>query len=388
MKIDLTFPVLPPSLDGIGDHTAHLARALAVEGCAVRVLTAQEEWTPLRGVAVQRAFHLQQRRGILELIDVYRSRPHPDWLLLQFEQFSYGRWGLNPFLPLALRQIKRIAPATKIAVMFHEDYMPAHSIKSAIMSSWQRHQFWALGQLAEVAFFSTEMWAEKYKSWFPSTETYHLPVGSNIPKIDTVSSIERRRLGIPNDDFIIGLFGSAHPSRQLTHVSAALTACIDGKKDCKLLYVGADGDTVRDSVSNDVPMYDAGPLPADDVSRCLSAMDMYLAPFKDGVSTRRGSFLAGLQHSIPTVSTLGSETGSQLRGQNEAAFALVPWSNRDAFVSRVVDLMHDPGQRREMSTAARPFFDTTFDWSIIAKKLLRILVSSGTRNASPKDVRM
>ena len=46
MDIDFIFPVLPPSLDGIGDHTAHLARALAAQGGTVRVLTGLE---PLPG---------------------------------------------------------------------------------------------------------------------------------------------------------------------------------------------------------------------------------------------------------------------------------------------------------------------------------------------------
>jgi glycosyltransferase involved in cell wall biosynthesis len=370
MRIDLTFPVLPPSLDGIGDHTAHLARALADEGCTVRVLTTQEEWTPLRGVKVQRAFHLQRRRGILELIDVYRSRPHPDWLLLQFEQFSYGRWGLNPFLPLALRQIKRIAPATKIAVMFHEDYMPAHGIKSAIMSSWQRLQFRSIGRIADLALLSTAPWVDAYADWFPNTRTAHLPVGSNLPHIDTEASAVRAELGLSPETLVLGFFGSAHPSRLLEHVAAAADACRAHHPTVAVLYIGPHGNRVKGTLGPEANVLDLGPLPADAVSVYFAAMDLYLAPYERGVSTRRGAFLAGLQHGLPTVSTSGSETGAILLQHEGIAFTLSPWSRSDVFANIVITLSNDLSKRRTMGQAGQKLYATTFDWPNIARRLL------------------
>jgi glycosyltransferase involved in cell wall biosynthesis len=339
------------------------------------VLTAQEEWTPLRGVAVQRAFHLQQRRGILELIDVYRSRPHPDWLLLQFEQFSYGRWGLNPFLPLALRQIKRIAPATKIAVMFHEDYMPARSIRSAIMSSWQRVQFRMLGHLADAAFFSTEPWACTYAQWFPDTAVHHLPVGSNIPRVETDRTDERARLGIAPETVVIGLFGSAHPSRLLTHVEAALTQCLAQSLNVLLLYVGADGQRVREVLGPDAPVLNAGPLPAEDVSRCFAAMDLYVSPFATGVSTRRGSFLVGLQHALPTVTTRGDQTGTLLADQHRQGFLAPERQKVERFTQAVISLVHSPDARHSLGRAGHTLYKNYFDWSILACQLLEHLVT-------------
>lgn len=382
MRIDLISPVLPPTLDGIGDHTAHLAEALASRGAEVRVLTAQPDWTPLSGVRVRRAFHLDTRRGILDLVAPLRT-DSPDWVLLQFEQFSYGRWGLNPFLPLAVRRLRRAAPGTQIAIMFHEDYTPLSSVPFAVMSLWQRPQFWMLGRRADTAFFSTAPWAEKYRDWFPDTEVRHLPVGSNIPVVRADSIRVRERLEIDPDAFVLGLFGSAHPSRLLAHVNAAAKACTRAESDCRILYVGPDGERVRNRLDADVSLLDTGPLPAEDVSRCFAAMDLYLAPFENGVSTRRGSFLAGLQHGLPTVSTRGSETGEPLRRQDGAAFQLVPWSDRDAFVSRVIDLAHAPDQRELMGRAARDYYASTFDWPVVAQTLRRALRHADVPSALP-----
>jgi glycosyltransferase involved in cell wall biosynthesis len=375
MNIDLVFPVLPPSLDGIGDHTAHLARSLTAQGCTVRVLTAQKAWTPLSEVTVQRTFHLQRRRGILDLIDVYRSTPHPDWLLLQFEQFSYGRWGLNPFLPLAIQHIKHIAPEMKIAVMFHEDYMPARGIKSAIMSSWQRLQFFALGRLADVALFSTELWTHAYARWFPHTSVRHLPVGSNIPYVEANRNDERARLGIDPETVVIGLFGSAHPSRLLTHVEAAVTRCLDQSLNVRLLYIGADGQRVREVLGPDAPVFCAGPLPGDDVSRCFAAMDVYLAPFSTGVSTRRGSFLVGLQHSLATVTTRGDQTGPWLAEQHRQGFLAPERQQAERFTQAVVSLVQSPNARHGLGRAGHTLYKNYFDWPTLARRLLEHLLA-------------
>jgi glycosyltransferase involved in cell wall biosynthesis len=382
VTIDLVFPVLPPTLDGIGDHTAHLAQALSGQGCEVRVLTAQADWQPLSGVQVQQAFSLNRRRGVMNVVDAIRTDP-PDWVLLQFEQISYGRWGLNPYVPLAVRRLRTTTPETRIAVMFHEDFMPASSVKFAVMTTWQRLQFWGLGRMADAALFSTETKARRYEDWFPDTPVHHLPVGSNIPAVDAEPPRERERLEIPPDDLVLGLFGSAHPSRLLSHVNAAAVACSRSRADCRVLYIGPDGDDVRGALDSGIPLRDLGPLPAEDASRCFAAMDLYLAPFREGVSTRRGSFLTGLEHGIPTVSTCGPETGELLRRRNGTAYRLAPWSNRDTFASDVVDLLHDPETRKGMSRAARAFYHSNFEWSEISRRLQRVLPECENRSSMP-----
>jgi glycosyltransferase involved in cell wall biosynthesis len=371
MRIDLVFPVLPPTLDGIGDHTAHLARTLSAKGCDVRVCTAQEEWTSLPDVEVQQAFHRNNRRGFLPLIETVRADP-PDWLVLQFEQISYGRWGLNPFVPYAIHRLQQALPSLGVAVMFHEDFMPASSLKFAIMSTWQRLQFRTLGRGADVALFSTETRAQKYKSWFPHTSVHHLPVGSNIPRAEASRAHERNRLGISRDSFVIGLFGSAHPSRLLSHVDAALCACDSILSDPHVLYIGPDGDRVHDALGADPPLTDAGPLPPEQVSRHFATMDLYLAPFRHGVSTRRGSFLVGLQHGVPTLSTHGEATGPTLARANDKACVLTPSEDRSAFEDSATQLAQDAQRRSRLSQAGPDFYETHFSWPRLAGHCLEI----------------
>jgi glycosyltransferase involved in cell wall biosynthesis len=370
-KIDLIFPVLPPTIDGIGDHTVRLAEALS-EHAQVGILTAQENWTPVPSIDIQHAFDVDHRRGVLSLMDTVRTR-QPSWLLLQFEQFSYGQWGLNPFLPFVLWRIRRSMSGMRIAVMFHEDYMPATDVRAALMSTWQRGQFWALGQLADAAFFTVGPWAQTYQRWFPNTAVHHMPVGSNIPRSQGDTSATRSRLGIDADTFVIGLFGGVRRSRLLDHANAAARACARDLADCLVLYVGPDGDAVEAAVDAPVSVQDVGPLPPCDVSRCFGVMDLYLAPFRHGVSSRRGSFMVALQHAVPTVSTRGPETGAQLCQRDESAFVLSPWTSERGFAENARTLATRPDRRDEIAATGRKFYEDHLDWPQLAERMLTVM---------------
>ena len=372
MRIDLVFPVLPPTLDGIGDHTARLAEALS-ERASVRVLTAQAEVDPIPGATVETAFSHPPRRGVLELIDAVRADP-PDWLFLQFNQFSYGHWGLNPFLPAVLYQIQRRCPGTRLAVLFHEDFLPATSWKNALMTTWQRAQFWTLGRLAHHVFFSIEPWVQQYRSWFPDTPVDHLPVGSNIPQVDAEREGVRDALDIDRETFVMGVFGSLHESRLLPHIRAAADAVRRDADDALLLYVGPDGENFRRAMG-ERPVRDAGRLSARAVSRHVRAMDLYLAPFVDGISTRRGSFLVAPQHGVPTIGTHGPLTDPVLQDHDETAFVLTPTDNPTAFGRAARALHRSPERRSDMSKAARRLFERHFKWATIANRALRALTA-------------
>lgn len=375
MRIDLAFPTLPPALDGIGDHTACLAEALAAQGASVRVLTAQAEADPIPGATVERAFSLERRRGVMELVAAVQNDP-PGALVVQFNQFSYGRWGLNPYLPLALYQIKRAVPNVHLAWMAHEDFVPVTSWAFAVMTLWQRAQFWALGRLADRIFFSIDPWAQKYQSWFPKTPVHHLPVGSNIPNLGLSQQQARERIGLSERPFVVGVFGSAHGSRLLEHIRQALQALRRRTQDVTLLYVGPDGEAVRAAMGA-VPVRDAGALPAEDVSVHLAAMDLHLAPFVDGASTRRGSLMAGLQHGVATISTSGALTDRMLRAAEGEALVLTRAGDAAAFARRATELWQDEDERHRLGAGGQRLYQRSFAWERLAERLLAVLPQGG-----------
>lgn len=365
-RIDIVFPVLPPVFDGIGDHTAHLAKALTAEGARVRILTAQSDWTPLPGVRVENAFSVAPVTGLSGLQEAVAAAP-PDVLFVQFNQFSYGRYGFNPALPWTLHAIRRAHPSVRIVLMAHEEFVPLNSVKNAVMTTWQRAQFWALGRTVDAMCFSTSAWVQKFQPWFPATSLHHLPVGSNIPfsAVDRAEARKRLQIEAP---FVIGYFGSVGGARHLDHLSRAVQRLHEvSKGQCLLLYVGRHGAAVR-SVLGNLPFRDAGPLPAEEVSTHFAAMDLYLAPFVKGVSTRRGSFMTSLQHGVPTVATSGPQTDPIFWQHNTEALLLASETDSERFAETAVALYNSPESvRRSLGQAGQRLYQTSFDWPILAQ---------------------
>ena len=352
MRIDIIFPKLPPSLDGIGDHTAHIAREMA-RSCDVRVITAQQTATPIPSVRIETgAFDLSPMWNVSRCVDAVAADP-PDWVVLQFNQFSYGRWGLNPFLPQAVRRLKARLPGVKVAWMAHEDFVPASSLKFAIMRQWQRRQFRALGRAADHVFFSIDPWVQTYGPWFPDTPVDHFPIGSNMPRVDADPGAIRAAHDL-RDTFVVGFFGTAR-ARRMGHVRAAVDAIRKRTDRVTVLAVGPCGPDLRKALPG-TRVVDAGRLPAADVSRHLA-------------------FMAGLQHGVPTVATDGPLTDRRLRSEDGTAFCLAPTTDAQAFADAAVALYDDPVRRTRMSRAARSLYDTAFDFAVTVPDFLAALSS-------------
>jgi len=372
MTIDLVFPAFPPALDGIGDHTARLARSLA-DRASVRVLTAQPDPAPVADVQVERSFSLPPRRGIRELPQALRTRT-PDWLILQFNQFSYGHWGLNPFLPATLGRIRRTHPEVRIAVLFHEDFVPVTSWANAVMTTWQRAQFWTLGRIADRVLFTIDAWVRRYNSWFPNTPVDHLPVGSNIPRVDAGDDRIREALEIDVSTLVVGVFGSLHDTRLISHIRTAGEHLDALSLPIRILYVGPDGPSFVQKMAP-LPVLNAGCLPEEDVSRCFSAMDLHLAPFRDGVSTRRGSVMTALQHGIPTVSTDGPLTDPVLREKDGEALLLAPTGEPETYGRRAQRLALNTDLRHRVGRNAQRLYERRFSFDTIARTLYHHLTN-------------
>jgi hypothetical protein len=284
VKIAMIAAALPPQLDGIGDYSARIAEELA-KHCTVTVYTGDDAaHNPISGCSVVSAFTPQRPASVWQLTDKIAAEK-PDWVLLQYNPFSFGRRGWNPYLASAMAAIKKRSPGTRLAVMAHETFVPLSGFVWYVMGTYQRWQFLQLGRAADLLFLSIEPWAKEFASWFPKIPVKHLPVGSNMPRVEISREEARERLGIAPETFVVGLFGQAHISRMLDWIGDTVQSLYRDDSRILLLYIGPHAENVR-AVAGDVPLIAEGPFPPEEVSRRFAAMDVYLVPFIDGVSTR------------------------------------------------------------------------------------------------------
>jgi glycosyltransferase involved in cell wall biosynthesis len=115
----------------------------------------------------------------------------------------------------------------------------------------------------------------------------------------------------------------------------------------------------------------SGGVPADELSRRLSAATIGLAPNVNGTSTRRGTFVAFLGHGLPVVATSGPNTGDDLLAAEPCLFA--PEGDAAAFVTALDQLTADPARQAAMGRTARAFYDRTLAWPHIAAAYAALL---------------
>lgn len=367
MRLGIIAPALPPRRDGIGDYTANLIATLKQHHHIVVFLPQERSYHSIPGVKIATPFSYSHPKSVLNLVKA-AADCGLDWLLLQYNPFSYGRWGFNPWLPYAMQAVKR--QGIHFAVMFHETFVPVLNWKFAIMTTWQRFQVRELWRASERCFISIEAWwHQQLARWSGGPRPIHLPVGSNIPYLGIPPCEARSRLSIPSDTLVLGYFGTVHGALLLDRFRKALQRLQSRSLPPLFLYIGPNKQEMYALFEN-LPIMATGLCPPNEASLHLSAIDIYLAPFVDGVSTRRSSYITALAHRLPSVGTFGEHTDSLWPTADGSAFLLSPAEDEEAFLDAVTLLALHPERRTAMGLEARAFYETHFSWEKIGTQLI------------------
>lgn len=349
-------------INAITEYTVHLTDALKRDGLRADLhLRSEGRRFVLAGADSEAGRDLgRQMRGY-------------DAMVLQYNPFMYGRWGFTPWLPLALRRLRRASPRPLIALMVHEPCVDMVNWRSVLMGLWQRVQLASLVRSSDILFVSVDAWKPYLRGRRRSTPIFHLPVGSNLPDGRGSRSAERARLGVAPDGLVLAAFGTGHPARLSDYTVAAANRLARSGRQVTLLNLG-HGAPGFDGLDQTVRVHHPGQLPGHIVAIRLASADIFLAPYVDGVSSRRTALMAALQHALPVVGTDGASTDPLLRRATDA-LRLLPVSNRESFAESVFNLALDADLRSAMGPCARRLYEECFDWPVLAGRLYRSLLS-------------
>jgi len=252
--------------------------------------------------------------------------------------------------------------------MVHEPFVPMTDWGWTLMGLWQRTQLAALRPAADVVFVSIEAWTRRFSAWQPQRPTFHLPVGSNFPDRSVAREDERARLGVEADDVVLAMVDTGGSARSPQLVTAALERLAEDGRSVVLLVLGA-GASLPPDVPAAIESHLPGPLGAQAFASRLAAADIFLAPYVDGVSTRRGSMMVALQHGVAVLGTNGFLTDNVLRGAT-AALRLAPVDRPDLFAEEAARLAANADERGALGRAGRVLYLERFDWPVLARELL------------------
>jgi hypothetical protein len=367
--IDLIVQCLPPAHDAIGEYTAYFASELSRDR-RVRILTSRDTFSSIiPGVSIETCFDRVGARRFAGLLkQMLATTSHA--VVLQYNPFCWGRRGWAPDLVNLMLHFKRVRPDVVLGIMFHETFMMNPGLRSWVMRQYQRRQFNQLLRMADVNFFSTELWADQQRALRPQATMVHLPVGANLPESTVSQMATRRRWGIAAGDFVCGAFGGNHPSRMLPWITHAVNyiAKQNGEAN-RTVFLHVGGEKIDWSLEG-IPVIATGRLEAAEAASAISGMDLLVNPFTDGISTRRGSAMAALQQGVPMLSTRGHATDSIWESADGMSVFLASPTCVDSWYAAADSAMRGLISNRDaMKTAAKRLYDETFSWRVLGEKL-------------------
>jgi glycosyltransferase involved in cell wall biosynthesis len=366
----------PPQAGGVSDYTQMVAKGLAAAGDEVHV------WCPPAGSVAMDASASEERdssgvfvhrelgdikpadlRRVGKLLDEFSA---PRRMLVQWVPHGYGYRSMN--LPFCLWLRQRAARHRDIVeVMVHEPYLAfgEGSWRQSGVAAVHRLMTMVLLNAAERVWMSIPAWEARLRPYaLRRTLPFRwLPISSNIPVVDDPARAAAIRAHYaPAGEHIIGHFGTyARHIREL--LLKSVPSLLRGRADCVMLFMGRGSRAMQAELVSKFPdlegrAHATDTLAAAELSSHLSACDVMLQPYIDGVSSRRTSVMVGLSHGVPIVTTSGRLTESLWR--ESEAVALTTVEDVEALSKTAERLLADAMIRRRMSAAARTLYDECF----------------------------
>lgn len=360
----------PPQTGGVADYTYLMASRLAAQGDEVHV------WCPAHfsppaltnGITVHQelgGISPGDLRRVSEELDQYAA---PRRLLVQWVPHGYGYHSMNlAFCAWLWTRAKR--HGDRVELIVHEPYL------SFRKGAWRQNAAAAVHRLmamlvlnaASAVWVTIPEWERRLR---PYTLGRHLPfqwlpIFSNVPVAENPDRVRTlRRRYAADDQLLVGHFGTF--GSLITKLLEPILQALAPLSGLSILLTGQDSerycqDLIRKDARLAGVMRATGKLSAEELSHHLSACDVMIQPYPDGVSTRRGSFMAGLSHGKAIVTTVG-ELSEPLWSDTNAVVT-VPAGDNAGFVRCVRRLLSDAEERKRYANAAKELYRDRFDIS-------------------------
>jgi len=382
MRVGLVTGEFPPMEGGVGAFTEQLGRALKALGHEVHVITsikarpkdAPRTLARLREPIPLDFGYLHPRIGrwrwpsISAVADLV-IRHDIELVNLQYQAAAFNmNSAAISYLPWRL---KGIVPTV---TTFHDLRVPylfpkAGRLREAAVRGLARRSAGCIATNS-ADFRQLIAWSDRL--------VRDIPIGSNIATYEP-NHIEieeaRLQLGLREDDVLLGYFGFLNETKGADTLIDAL-ARLDER--FHLVFIG--GQTGASDPDNNQAflaglrahieraglasrVHWTGFLSPERVSTYLTAADLMVMPYRDGVSLRRGTLMAVLAHGRPLITTVPAEISPEFRhGEN---MWLVPVGDVDALCGAMMTLTADPSLRESLGHEARALA-RSYRWDVIA----------------------
>ncbi len=189
-----------------------------------------------------------------------------------------------------------------------------------------------------------------------------LPVPSNIPLENDPDATEAIRAQYASGGLLVGQFSTYGPKIR-DYLEVALPELLLDRRVYAIALGRGSGPfraaMVRRHPAIAAQLHATDELSGEELSRHLSACDLMIQPYPDGISTRRTSAMAALAHGRPVVTTVGRLT--EPLWIESGAVATVPGADASALARLAVKVCDNPEERSRLGLAAATLYRERFD---------------------------
>jgi glycosyltransferase involved in cell wall biosynthesis len=287
------------------------------------------------------------------------------WVCLQYTAFSWSRTGFSMGLVAALMILRQ--RGAKCAVVLH-DPGPCAGNRwiDKLRRAVQVPVLKAAYRLADRSIFTVDLGKAHWLNGNREKAVF-IPVGANLPG---TSPIPPKAAGGADRLKEISVFcftGGPHAAREAEDIAYAVTRAAKQTGPLRVVVLGRHADLgeapLRAALEGSgVQLEVHGVLPAEAIEQRLSQTDVQIF-VRGGISTRRGSAIAGIACGLPVVSYAWRETGPPV---TDAGVVLVPSGDREALAEGLTRVLVDDAYRAQLRAKSLLARELHFSWDAIA----------------------
>ena len=291
------------------------------------------------------------------------------WVLVQYTALAWSSRGF-PLKVLRVFKILKNAGA-RIGVVYHDvEPYSASTLSARIRRHIQLRVMRQILSRADLAVFTVPLAKVSWLSGAPTNAVF-IPDGPNLP-ITASSSVSHR----PPTVAVYGITGGEGGARETRTIVNTMRTASQQLGPVRLSIFGRHSELREAELRSglrDVPVQITveGVLPAEQVAQRLCDSDVLLF-VRGGISSRRGSAIAGIACGLPVIASASSETAAPV---TDAGVILVSPDNLEEITAALVRVLSDSAYREDLATRSRNTYRDHFAWSAIAARFSPLLRS-------------
>jgi hypothetical protein len=361
MRFGILTHSLPPLEGGIVDHTLLLASAICDQGHEV-VMIAEHGLETDGSVILGEAWRTQSTSLVLKRI----TELSLDHLVLQYTPLMYAR--ASGFMNRWVSQIwNSLSSKMVTSIIVHETYFRTWLHPTSLLSgSFQKIELKKLVAMSNNVFTASQPLIREMEGWSLNSPAMWLPISSNIPLAEGDIQALRTVHGVTPGTLVLTLFGGGNNLKWMKRHIARLELRLQAERIPHIWLLL--GGVPREWMPHKAEVLDPGWLTLSELSYYLQMTDIFLMPNWVGVSAKRGTLIAALEHGLPVVGTCGYMSDDLW--EKVDGVILIDVRDVCGFCDAIISLGREPQRRQRIGASNRATFANQFSWQRVAEIFL------------------